>query len=77
MGFTPEQMHGNQITVRTLDLYQPFNNIRQALDQIADSHFSMYEGKLQCLMLMTLHRYYLGKIRSTLMSTKDGFGVLK
>lgn len=68
MGFTPEQMHGNQITVRTLDLYQPFNNIRQALDQIADSH---------CLMLMTLHRYYLGKIRSTLMSTKDGFGVLK
>ena len=26
MGFTPEQMHGNQITVRTLDLYQPFNN---------------------------------------------------
>lgn len=41
MGFTPEQMHGNQITVRTLDLYQLFNNIRQALDQIADSHFSM------------------------------------
>ena len=41
MGFTPEQMHGNQITVRMLDLYQPFNNIRQALDQIADSHFSM------------------------------------
>ena len=35
------QMHGNQITVRTLDLCQPFNNIRQALDQIADSHFSM------------------------------------
>ena len=29
MGFIPEQMHGNQITVRTLDLYQPFNNIRQ------------------------------------------------
>ena len=28
------QMHGNQITVRTLDLCQ-------ALDQIADSNFSM------------------------------------
>ena len=28
MGFTPEQMHGNQITVRTLDLYQPSTKSR-------------------------------------------------
>ena len=33
------QMHGNQITVRTLDLYQPFDKIQQSLDGIAADHF--------------------------------------
>lgn len=33
------QMHGNQITVRTLDLYQPFEKIKQSLDGIAADHF--------------------------------------
>lgn len=33
------QMHGNQITVRTLDLYQPFEKIKQSLDGVAADHF--------------------------------------
>lgn len=33
------QMHGNQITVRTLDLYQPFEQIKQSLDGIVADHF--------------------------------------
>lgn len=33
------QMHGNQISVRTLDLYQPFEQIKQSLDGIAADHF--------------------------------------
>ena len=33
------QMHGNQITVRTLDLYQPFEKIKRSLDGIAADHF--------------------------------------
>lgn len=33
------QMHGNKITVRTLDLYQPFEKIKQSLDGIAADHF--------------------------------------
>lgn len=34
------QMSGNQISVRTLDLNQPFAQIRAQLDAIAESHFS-------------------------------------
>lgn len=34
------QMSGNQISVRTLDLNQPFETIRSQLDEIADVHFS-------------------------------------
>lgn len=33
------QMHGNQITVRTLDLYQPFEKIKESLDNIVAVHF--------------------------------------
>ena len=33
------QMHGNQITVRTLDLYQPFEKIKESLDCIVSLHF--------------------------------------
>lgn len=33
------QMSGNQITVRTLDLYQPFEKIKQSLDGIVADHF--------------------------------------
>lgn len=33
------QMHGNQISVKTLDLYQPFDKIKAALDDIAAAHF--------------------------------------
>ena len=33
-------MSGNQISVRTLDLNQPFETIRSQLDGIAEAHFS-------------------------------------
>ncbi len=35
------QMHGNQITVRTLDLNLPFAEIAGQLDEIAKSHFDL------------------------------------
>lgn len=34
------QMSGNQISVKTLDLDQPFESIRAQLDAVADAHFS-------------------------------------
>lgn len=34
------QMHGNQISVKTLDLNQPFKEISCQLDRIVESHFS-------------------------------------
>ena len=37
------QMHGNQITVRTLDLNLPFVDIAGQLNQIAESHFNLPE----------------------------------
>ena len=33
------QMSGNQISVKTLDLNQPFNEIARQLDAIAIAHF--------------------------------------
>ena len=33
-------MSGNQISVKTLDLDQPFERIREQLDAIADAHFA-------------------------------------
>lgn len=33
------QMHGNQISVRTLDLNRPFSEIAEQMDKIAESHF--------------------------------------
>ncbi len=35
------QMHGNQITVRTLDLNKPFTEIAEQLNGIAESHFEL------------------------------------
>lgn len=35
------QMHGNQITVKTLDLNLPFTEIRKQLSQIVESHFEL------------------------------------
>lgn len=35
------QMHGNQITVRTLDLNLPFSDIAKQLDEIAKVHFNL------------------------------------
>lgn len=35
------QMHGNQISVRTLDLNLPFEKISQQLDEIAEAHFEL------------------------------------
>lgn len=35
------QMHGNQITVRTLDLNLPFSEIAEQLNEIAESHFDL------------------------------------
>lgn len=35
------QMHGNQITVRTLDLNSPFANIAGQLNSIVESHFNL------------------------------------
>ena len=35
------QMHGNQITVRTLDLNLPFADIAKQLDDIAEAHFGV------------------------------------
>ena len=37
------QMHGNQITVRTLDLNLPFVEIAGQLDRIAETHFDLSE----------------------------------
>lgn len=37
------QMHGNQISVRTLDLNLPFVDIAGQLNQIAESHFDLLE----------------------------------
>lgn len=34
------QMHGNQISVRTLDLNLPFAEIAAQMDRIAESHFN-------------------------------------
>ncbi len=38
------QMSGNQISVRTLDLNQPFETIRSQLDSVAEAHFSKRGG---------------------------------
>lgn len=38
------QMSGNQISVRTLDLNQPFETIRSQIDGIAEAHFSIAMG---------------------------------
>lgn len=35
------QMHGNQITVRTLDLNKPFEEISKQLNEIANAHFEL------------------------------------
>ena len=35
------QMHGNQITVKTLDLNLPFVDIKKQLDEIVKEHFSL------------------------------------
>ena len=35
------QMHGNQITVKTLDLNLPFTDIKKQLDEIVKEHFSL------------------------------------
>lgn len=35
------QMHGNQISVKTLDLNKDFSEIKQQLARIADSHFAL------------------------------------
>ena len=35
------QMHGNQITVKTLDLNLPFTEIAKQLDEIAEAHFDI------------------------------------
>ena len=40
------QMHGNQITVRTLDLNLPFVDIAGQLNQIAESHFELLERSM-------------------------------
>ena len=37
------QMHGNQITVRTLDLNKPFSDIAKQLNIIAETHFDLPE----------------------------------
>lgn len=37
------QMHGNQITVRTLDLNKPFSDIAKQLNTIAETHFDLPE----------------------------------
>lgn len=37
------QMHGSQITVQTLDLYQPFEKIKESLDKIVRTHFTTRE----------------------------------
>ena len=34
------QMHGSQISVKTLDLNQPFAEIANQMDRIVESHFS-------------------------------------
>lgn len=33
------QMHGNPISVKTLDLNKPFNELSKQLDDIVDEHF--------------------------------------
>lgn len=38
------QMHGNQITVRTLDLNLPFAEIAEQLNTIVESHFNIERG---------------------------------
>lgn len=38
------QMHGNQITVRTLDLNLPFAKIAEQLNTIVESHFNIERG---------------------------------
>ena len=37
------QMHGNQITVRTLDLNLQFSDIAKQLNTIAETHFDLPE----------------------------------
>lgn len=37
------QMHGNQITVRTLDLNLPFSELALQLNEIVESHFALSE----------------------------------
>ena len=35
------QMHGNQISVKTLDLNREFGELKQQLDRIVESHFAL------------------------------------
>ena len=37
------QLHGNQISVKTLDLNKPFDEIAKQLDEIAAAHFDGIE----------------------------------
>lgn len=41
------QMHGNQISVKTLDLNKPFDEIAKQLDGIAAAHFDGIEKMIQ------------------------------
>lgn len=41
------QMHGNQISVKTLDLNKPFDEIAKQLDEIAAAHFDGIEKTIQ------------------------------
>ena len=40
------QMHGNQISVKTLDLNKPFEEIAKQLDEIAAAHFDGIENTI-------------------------------
>ena len=39
-------MHGNQISVKTLDLNKPLDEIAKQLDEIAAAHFDGIEKKI-------------------------------
>ena len=40
------QMHGNQISVRTLDLNKPFSDIAKQLNTIAETHFDLSKSDI-------------------------------
>lgn len=56
------QMHGSQISVKTLDLNQPFAEIANQMDRIVESHFSGLAKNIKAINFVEI---FIGEMRRT------------